>query len=268
MALLENSIVRILVLLLAIIGVGFGGLKGLNAVQLRSAKKVMKLALDKGYPAVAADTAENRRELLANDGEGCALMIDAFFRARIVTRLDWASQMCMANGLNIVETFLGLSAVRSFEGRDQEAINVLQEGLRIYPDSAPIYVRMAEIFRKNKNENLALQAFVTAVQKAPTDLALALNAYQYFQTLKKTELMKQLAQRMKTAETTQPEVKLVIARTLKETGDMEGSKQLASQGLALAAKNPQLVAALSKSYADVVGGAAPAPAAPEAKTKK
>ncbi|MBL7716417.1 MAG: tetratricopeptide repeat protein [Bdellovibrionales bacterium] len=269
MGIFESMPVKIAIGLILLSGIGYGSYYGIQTVRVSMATTDAQESLARGFPAVAADNVEGDRYLMLSKVNSCATMIDAYFRARAFGRLEWASQACLNAGHTIVEAFLGLSAVRAAEGRDEDALSILRDAIQTFPKNPVIFVRIAELFRKNKNDNAAIQAYQAAMERAPDDAALGLNTLEYFRALKKPELVKPLATRLKGVKSEQPEVKLVIARALKETGDTAGVDQMIREADALASKNPQLKAALQKAYSDVwksadgaaAGGAAAAPAA-------
>lgn len=261
MGIFESLPIRIALGLILLGGVGYGGYTGVQAIRVSMATSEAQESLARGFPAVAADRIESVRYLMLNKTLSCATMIDAYFRARAFGRLEWASQACLNAGHNIVEAFLGLSAVRAAESRDEDALSILRDAIQVFPKNPVIFVRIAELFRKNKNDNAAIQAYQAAMERAPDDAALGLNTLDYYRSLKKMDLVKPLAQRLKGIKTEQAEVKLVIARALKDTGDAAGADQLVREADAIASKNPQLKAALQKAYSDVWKGAEAAPAA-------
>jgi tetratricopeptide (TPR) repeat protein len=251
MGLLENGFIRIILLLVFITGLSYAGYRGVQFYRTKITQSVIELALEKGYPAVAADEADKKRELLLETPEGCALMIDSFFRGRMLQKLDWASQACLARGHSIVEGYLGWAAVRTFENRENEALSILQEAAQKFEKSAAVYLRMAEIFRKNKNEDSAVQAYAMAIQRAPDDIALALNTLEYFRLIKRTELVKQLSLRLKDFKTTQPEVKMIIARALKESGEPSQASKLVEEAKEMTKENPDAFTRLAQNYPEL-----------------
>jgi hypothetical protein len=95
--------------------------KATALVALRQAQSF----LDQRYSVLAADVLDPHREVLAKSADGCRAMFSSYFLSNDIRRLNWASQACLANGLDLPEAYLGLATSFEANGRDTDALDTL-----------------------------------------------------------------------------------------------------------------------------------------------
>lgn len=250
MILFESPVFRVLVVVLGLSGLGYGGWWGVRTIQIRSALDDARTANEQGFPLVAADRLESLRHGMVQSAEGCAVLIDTYFRARQSSSLDWASQSCLFNKHETLEAFLGLATVRSWEGREDEALRILAITATRFQQSPVPHLRAAEIWQKNKKPERAVEAYQVALKLAPNDTTMSLNAMEYFRSVKRSDLVKPLAARLAHENFEQPEARVLVARSLKETGDAATAKQILTSVETALSKNPGVLEALKQQYSD------------------
>lgn len=231
-------------------GIAYGGYWW----HLRHTVKKAQAALDKGFSALAAEELECHRKCLTTKEADCRLLINTYFSARMAQRLEWATQACINKGIEIPESYIGLAAAKEMNGRLDEALRVLGGVAEKFKDIPDIYYRMAQLLVRQENHAAAVMAFQKVVEKAPNNGPIVLEVLDYFARLKAWAQAKPVAEKLKTAETDNPAVKLLIARVFKNTGDEAGAKAMVEQAKPLLDKAPNK-AELEKGYADVLGTA-------------
>jgi predicted Zn-dependent protease len=211
----------------------------------------VRTSLEAGFPAVAANDIERYRTDIVRRKDGCRLLLDTYFAARKPDGLEWASQACMASGQESPEAFLALAVSQELKGSDSDALRVLDAGIKKFEKTPGLYLKVAQIFRRNKSVDEAANFYTTAVEKGPDNQNTILEALQFFVENGKNDPARLMATRIRTAKTDNPEVKLLIARALKRGGDADGAKVVADEAQVLMASNAPLKARLEKAYSDV-----------------
>lgn len=212
--------------------------------------------LTKGFPAVAADVVENYREGFVSSARGCQVLISSYAGTRDIGKLEWAGQACLSKGQDIPETYLGLAAAREMTGRDTEAFQLLAAVAQKFDKVPDIYLRMGQILQRNKQPKDALAAFLKASERAPQNNQLTLETIIFGTTLQAWNEIRPLAERIKTTQTTNPEVKLLLARVFKQVGDTASEQAVVQQAKDLLAKS-QNRAEIEKAFADVLKNEGP-----------
>jgi tetratricopeptide (TPR) repeat protein len=231
-----------------------GGIYGTQALCTHRAITQADEALKKNFAALAADRVESHRHAMLKSEHGCSVMIQAYHDSRNLPRLEWASQACMDAGWQIPEAFLGMASASEATGHDVEALEILMKGVAKYQTLPEFYVRMAGILKRNKRPNETVANYMKAVEYAPNNNALAWEALQYFVSVQRWAEGKQMVDKLKSVQTVNPEIKLVMARVLLNFGDRGSSKAMAAEGKQLMAKLPAATTKqLEKDYSDVLG---------------
>lgn len=208
--------------------------------------------LQRGFGMLAADTIDSHRHSFISK-KGCPILIGAYHQARQVDRLEWTAQACLNAGIQTPEIVLGLAAVREMTGRDQEALQVLGNGLSKFDKSPDLYYAIAKIFRRNKQDKEAIVAYQKAIERSQQDPSLSLEAMAYFTSIQHWDEAKVIATNLRTAKTDNPEVKLLIARTLIHGNtDPALVKPLVDEAQELISKKPEMKEPLQHAYSDVL----------------
>jgi len=226
----------------------YGGYRGAMYRATLQAEELIK----KGFGTLAASQLSPFQRSLVSDERGCGILIASNFLARKSETLDWASQACLEAGINIPDAYIGLAAVREFSGQDNEALQILNQVASKFEKTPDIYLRMATIFRRAKNNDGAAQAYLKAAERAPQNNQLSLDILQFMSEQNRWQDALQFANKLRTVETDNAEVKLVIARALFKGGDQGSAKLLVDQAKALIEKKPEIKPVIERAYADVL----------------
>ncbi len=239
--------------------------RGICAIRAKRALALAETQLQKGFGALAAETADRYREQLSRQEKGCQVLCAAYFDARRTDRLEWMAQACIENGVELPDVYVALAAARELTGRDNDAIAILNSAATKFEKSPDPFYRLAQIFRRLKRNDAAAAGFTEAMKRAPDNGQLALEAMDFLVSLDKWADAKQIADRIRGAKTDNATVKLLLARVYKRTGDPTSAEALANEARALLSAKPDQKEALERAFADVLGGsgsAAGGPAAP------
>lgn len=251
---------------LVVLAVVCASVYGVCALRTKLAIRKAEAALLKGFGAVAADVIDERRHEAVRFEKGCPVMLGAYYQTRRADMLEWAGQACLEAGREIPEVFLALAAAREFTGRDQEALRILGGVAGRFDKIPDIYYRMAQILQRNKQNDAAAATLIRAAERAGNNNQIVLDAVQFLSGIQKWAEAKQLADKLKGTATDDPEVKLVLARALKNGGDAPGAQLLVDQAKGIIAAKPEFKQAIEQAYPDLLGGgtggAAPSAAAP------
>lgn len=242
-----KRLIGLVVILLVIAG----GCFAWGKIQQKRALTRAEAQLKKGFGTLAAETLDRYRHHLVKSADHCKELVTAYSAARRVDRLEWASEACIDNGIETLETYEGLASAADQLGRDGDAIQVLNAAAQKFPKSPDPWVNMAKIFQKNKDTARAGAALMKGIEVAGNDHQLELQGLEFFAGLNQWTEAKQLADRLKTVQTDNPEVKLLVASALNKGGDKAGAKAEVDQAETLLAKaTPEQKAALKKKYPD------------------
>ena len=211
----------------------------------------------KGFGALAVDTLEPFRHGLTSSDRGCRAIINAYYQAKKPDLLEWSAQACISSGVELVEAYIGYAAAFEMTGRDPEALRVLTSVMDKFQKIPDIYYRVGQILQRNKREGDAVKAYVKAAS-VTDDAMVNLEVLQNLAGLQSWKEAKPIADRLKTLNTTNPAVKLLIARTMLQVGDSASAKALTDQAKELINKTPELKPDLERLYADVLNPHAPA----------
>jgi tetratricopeptide (TPR) repeat protein len=223
---------------------------------LRTYRVLMKAedSMTKGFGALAAERIDPVRHEVIRFERGCSVMLSAYFNSRRTERLEWAAQACLEAGKDVPEVYLALAAHRELTGRDAEALRILSQVAPRFDKIPDLYYRMSQILQRNRNVDGAVAAMIQAVERSPAQSQIVLEALEYFSGLQRWNEARQMADKLKSAPTDDPEVKLVIARALRKGGDVGSAQQLIDQAKTLLAQRPEQKARLERAYADMLGG--------------
>lgn len=244
-------------------GVGAGATWGICLVKANRALKKADEQLIAGRGALAAETLDPYRHVIKKDERACKIMISAYYAAHTADRLEWASQACIEAGNELPESYLGLAAAKEFTQRDQEALQILNNAVEKFPDTPDMVYRLGQVLRRNKRDDGAVSAFKEAMRRAPQNQQLALEVLDYLAFLERWQDAAQIARNLKSMQTENPEIKLLLARSLQRGGSPDESRGLVAEAQALLVKTPRFKEAIEKAYADVLNfgsGASGAPA--------
>ncbi|MEO5968999.1 MAG: tetratricopeptide repeat protein [Bdellovibrionia bacterium] len=213
----------------------------------------------KGFGALAVDTLEPYRHGLTSTDRGCRTIINAYFLARKPELLEWSAQACINSGSELVEAYIGYASAYEMTGRDPEALRILGSVIDKFQKIPDVYYRIAQILQRNKKEEEAIKAYVKAASITPDDAVVSLEILQNLAALQSWKDAKPIADRLKPLKTTNPAIKLLLARTMIRNGDQAAAKEMTDQAKELITKTPELKPDLERLYADVLNPA-PAPA--------
>lgn len=247
-----ETLIRLAGIVIIAGGIVGGSIWGGCAYLENRALKTAESQLQRGFPAVAMETLEDYRHSLVDEAESCVTMINTYFQARRVDKLEWVSQACLEAGQDIPEAYLGAAAAHELAGRTGDALTLLDRVAPKFDKIPDIYYRMAQILKRLERKEEAVMAYKKASERAADNQQLTLEALQYFASLERWNDAKLMAVKLKDAKTENPEVKLFIARALLKGGDQEAARKLAGEAKELVKDKPQLKTVLEKNYSDVM----------------
>jgi len=226
---------------------------GINAAIYKRAIKRAENLVAKGYSSVALEELSCYRKRMTKTERGCALYISAAFHARDVEKLQWASQKCIESGIDIPEATIGQAAAFEFTGREQEALQLLNNSLKKFEKVPGVHFRIATILRRQNNTESAVAAFLAASRLAPKNQDILVESLSYLISVSKWKEAREVADFLRTVETDNPALKLLIARALKQGGDPIGAHNLVEQAKQLLKdRPPETKAAIEKAFSDVI----------------
>jgi tetratricopeptide (TPR) repeat protein len=230
-------------------GIGYGAF----AWHFSRTVKNAEAAMAKGFPAVAAESLEWHRTCMTSNEKNCRTLLSVYFGARMPQRLEWASQACLNAGIEIPESYIGLSAARDLSGRPQEAAQILASVAEKFKDIPDIYYRLAQLLARLENSDAALGSYSQAIQRAQNNPQIALEAIEYASKLKAWSRAKPMAESIKAVQTDNPAVKLLLARVFKNAGDSVSAKAMVAEAQPMMEKSPNKDQ-IAKAFSDVLGG--------------
>jgi tetratricopeptide (TPR) repeat protein len=242
---------KLVLVLLVLGGVAWGTCYGMSWRAMGKAEA----QIQKGLDAVAIDTFKPYRNWLAKRERGCRVLLSSYFQAKDVEGLKWSSQACIEAGIDIPETYFGLSSAAEFMGRDEDALRVLSAGLQKYkegPVAANFYQGIGGILARNKRDQEAALALKKAAEMDPKNNQLAVNAIDALGKQNKWQEARPLAESLRALQTDNPTVKLLLARVYSKTGDPSGATSLVASVKEMIKTKPELEVTLKKEYADLL----------------
>jgi tetratricopeptide (TPR) repeat protein len=234
----------------------FSGYCGTQFFQLKRTMEKTRSAISKGYGALALETIEPVKMKVLKKTDGCGLLIDTYATAKAPLQLEWASEACIELGKETPEAFLGLASSFEMRGQDGIALQALQLGIQKFERNADLYFHTAQLFKRNKNLAETTKYYVAAIERAPQNPNMVVEALQFFLETNQNQASHAIAKNLRSAEITNPEIKLLIARGLKRGGDEAGAKTLVQEALNLLNSDPNRKAALQEAYKDVMTASA------------
>jgi tetratricopeptide (TPR) repeat protein len=241
---------------LVLVGAAVGGTYGYRLHLLNQAEE----HIGKNFHMLAAELLDPVRENLTRDERACKALVNAYFGARMNSRLEWASEACISRGIEAPEVIVGLSAAWEQTGRMEAAIQLLSGAAEKFKSSPEFSHRLGMIYQGQKNTDLAVQNFLEAHRRAPGLAKLALDYLVFFAQNQRWSEASVVAESLKDAQTEDPEVKLLIARAFQRTGRAEAARAQTEIARTLLDKAPNKKDALMRNFADLLGSESPAPA--------
>jgi hypothetical protein len=229
------------------------GAWGASALETKLAISRAEKLLQKGYGSLAAETIDHHRKSAVSYKNGCSVMVGAYFASRHLERLEWAAEACLEAGKDSPDVYLGLAAHRELTGREAESLRILTSVAGKYDQIPDIYFRIAQILMRNKSNDAAAQYMLKATERAQGANQIVVEALQFFSSVQKWNEAKLMADRLKSAPTEDPELKLLIARALKNGGDAAGAQAVADQARGMIATKGDIKTAMERAYSDVLG---------------
>lgn len=224
---------------------------GANVFRAKHAIQEARDLMQSGYAALAAEKLDPLRHRIVETKDGCSALIGAYYRARQTDRLQWAAEACMRAGKSGLEAFIALAGVQEFSGRNDEALNILGQAFQRFGPSTDLYYRIAVVQAREKNVDAAVRAFVNAASSAGNNYQILMEALQYCSRSAHWKEASQIANQLRTAPTADPEVKLIIARALRNGGDNAGASTAISEAISMLEQKPDQRKLLEARYTDV-----------------
>lgn len=224
----------------------------------RTVTRAEKL-LSQGFSAVALEELKYHRKRMFKTEKGCSLYISVAFHARKFEQLEVASQSCLEKGIDIPEVYLGQAAVYEGMNRENDALQVLSNGLRRHGKVASLHFKIGQILLRQKNQDGGVTALITASRLGPKNLELLVEILSVLTKIPKWKEAREVADLVRVLDTDNPSIKLLAARALQNGGDPMGAENLVSQAKQLLVdREPATKAAIEESYKDVLAHALPA----------
>lgn len=192
--------------------------------------------LQKGFGALAADTLHPYRETLTSSTKNCSMLIGAYYLSHSAEKLEWASQSCISHEIHTPDSYMGLAASLQFTGREEEALKFLTQVSPKFDKVGDLDFQIAEIYRKNRKEDLATKYYVSATEKSQQNASMNMKALEFLVANRKWDNARVIAERLKNEKTESPDVKLIIARAFKNAGDEASAKTAVLQAKDLMGK--------------------------------
>jgi|GEM_PF-5668885 len=209
--------------------------------------------MERGLHALAVDTLDDFRAAMVDRPERCKLLLAAYVQTRRMDRIEWAAQACFDNGNEIIEVPIALAIHHELTGRVDEGVQILSAATQKFGKGPEIYAALAQLLKRQKRD--ASLAFKLAAERAGDNLQLILDAAIYLGSVNQWAEAKPLADALKVKKIDNPEVKLFLARVFLKSGDSTSSRVLYADAMALAGSKPEVLAALTKEYGDVIASA-------------
>jgi len=244
----QRQVAGVILVISLFLGIVFSA----QALMLRRATAKARFALEMGRPAVASEWVDPYRFQLARTEKGCQALLDTYLAAKSPGNLAWTSEACLDSGIENPEIHMGLALSREMSGADQDAILILEAATKKFEKVPGLVLRIAQILKRNKNQEGATLYYSKAMELAPDNENIALESLGYFLESRQDESARLVATKLKNAKTDNPEVKLVIARGLLRGGDATGAKMITEEAVGLVATNTQLRQRLQSSYPDLL----------------
>ena len=219
--------------------------------------------LKKNFAALASESLEPVRYELTSTLRGCQALVSAYYGSHRPERLEWAAQACITAGIETPDIYVGLAAARELAGQDADALKILDQISKKFEKSPDPLYRIAQIYRRNKKTSEAAEVLLKAAELAPSNNQLSMETLEMLSQEQRWSDARKIADRIKSVESDNPEVKLIIARALNHGGDTAGSQALVTQARALLDKRPELRSGIERGFPDLMQAAAGAPPATE-----
>ena len=221
--------------------------------QARRALNQAENQLQKGLGSVAADTIDPFRHQYVAQERSCRILLKAYYQVKNADRLEWTAQSCLDAGVDIPEVYLGWAAARELFNHDNEAVQILTGAAQKFDRAPAVFYELAQIYRRNKQDEVAVEAYFRAMERDPGDQQLAVNVLAYCMDLKRYEDAKKIAEKVKTLSTDNFEVKLMIARAFIKGGEPKSAEPLVESARAiLATKDDATKKRVQQAYSDVL----------------
>lgn len=234
-----------------IAALAFAGIQSLRRqFALAEADKFLK----QGFGNLAAEAVEPVRFSLTKDESSCAILLQSYYVAHQAERLGWAAESCLSHGIENPDIYIGYAASHELQDRSGVALRILEQGLEKFGKSANIYQQMAMLYRHDKQDQLAVQAYLKAAELAPQNNQLTLEAMSFLMSQQKYPEARALADRLRYMQTEDPAVKLLLARAYRRAGERKIAQDLMEQGQSLLARAPDKRMAIEKAFEDVLKG--------------
>jgi hypothetical protein len=186
-----------------------------------------------GLGAAAADLLDPFREKLTDSPRGCLVLLEAYFEARHLPRLKWASQSCAAAGVLIPEVYLYAARVKALEGAPGEALDTLLGGLEKIGPKAVLYIEVIELLTRAGRAGEALALLRKYQGRLSDDRRFQGYALRFLAARKLWKEARAAAAHLELQDPgLNPELRMTGALALFHTGERPGAKDLARKILA------------------------------------
>lgn len=214
--------------------------------------------LQVGLPTIAFESLRPYRWTMYYSADNCRLLATSAFQARKSSELNYIAEACMEAKIQIPEIYLTLAGMREWEGRDQEAAQILSQAARTFEKVGEVHLNFASMARKLKQEGVAVQEALKAAEVAGQNSQLQLEALQFLILGSHWKEAKPVADQLRSVATEEPAVKLLLARVYAKNQDETLKQALVNEATSLLAKSqakPEQKEAIKRAFADVLGGA-------------
>lgn len=208
-------------------------------------------ALKKGFHQVAFSYADPYRFDLATRERGCSLLVSIYYGVENPDRLEWTGQYCLFLGKNHPDLHLGIAAAKELRGQNSEALEILKKGIQLYPQNPDFFYRAGLIYKKENNLTRASEHTYQAARRAPQNHQLAMEALELLMATQSWRAAAEMADRIQSAPTDNPEVKLIIARAFLRYGDIQKAEQSTDEARKMMT-DPGQRSRLEQKYSDVL----------------
>lgn len=233
------------------IGSVFGAIQFRRSSRLQRDVKKAEEEIPHGFWALAFENLDHHRHQLVKNENDCNTLLNVYANAKKADRLEWASQACVENGVETLATYLSLVTAEEFQGRDQDALGLLNQLTKKFDRESEPYRRMAILLARNKDEAGTAEAIFNAAMRTG-DPTVSLQAIQMLLSQKRIADALKVAVKVRIAKIDNPEAQLLIARALILGNDgTMGNAQIAQARELMAKMDPQAVKRLEHDYADV-----------------
>lgn len=248
MGVFSKSWVKSVGLVIVLSAAGYGGCRLHISYVVKEAEKLSA----KGFHVAAAESLETYRKCLVSTESSCRTLLNIYYSARWIPRLEWAAESCLSAGFEIPESYFGLATAREANGRGSEAVQILGGVVSKFESIPDILYRMAQMLARQENHSSAVIAYQQAMQRAPNNGGLALEALEYFSRINAWAAAIPVANALKAVKTEDPAIKLLLARVYKGAGDSAAQQAMVAEGRDLLERAPNREQ-LERTFSDVLG---------------